>query len=201
MSLLEHPLSNNEVDLIESDRDAREQKPARFPERLLIADDVVIDITEDRVDLSERPQAHGERVNGDARKNGEARKHVAPPLDGVRLRRVRLRSVAKVALLFWTVAYASLVGTAVVLWNAATHLGLISDTENLVVDALGMDSFDISGSSLFTTLAIGAGSICALGLIITLLLAIVYNVGGLLFGGLTVETEPLERSSRAPANA
>ena len=173
-----------------------------FLETLLIADDVVIDINENRVDLAQRPTATVDHPKPGASTETMPRpERTRRPLMGMHLRRVRLRSVAKVSLLFFIVCYAALVGTSVVLWNAAIRLDLVSETENLVTSALGIESFDIAGGSLFDVVAVGAGVLCVLGLVITMLLAVVYNVSGLLFGGLAFETAPLDRSRHTPVNA
>lgn len=167
-----------------------------FFEALLRSDDLVIDITENRVDLA--PTEVEPEIEPDVEPE------VEPEVDdrsrddraaqtGMHLRRVRLRSVAKVGTLFFVVAYLTLVGSGVLLWNAAMRLGLVADLENLVTTSLGLDAFEVSGPQLFDLLTIGAAVVCGLGLFVTVLLAVVYNVAGSLFGGLAFETAPLRR--------
>lgn len=163
-----------------------------FFEALLRSDDLVVDINESRVDFAPtevEPEVEPDiepEVDDRSRDDRDAQ-------TGMHLRRVRLRSVAKVGTLFFVVAYLTLVGSGVLLWNAAMQLGLVADLENLVTTSLGLDAFEVSGAQLFDLLTIGAAVVCGLGLFVTVLLAVVYNVAGSLFGGLAFETAPLRR--------
>lgn len=190
-----------------------------FLQTLLLADDVVIDINENRVDLADRPTlvvaAPSPAPTLDPAPVTQPEPDLPPTeprpapatkparaeqrrrqVRGLQLRRVRLRSVLKVGIVFFAVAYAALVGASVLLWNGAQRLGVIGSAEGAITNALGSDSFAISGQTLFDMVTIGAGVVCVLGLVITLLLAVVYNVTGMLFGGLAFETAPL-RSTRS----
>lgn len=118
------------------------------------------------------------------------------PLRGMRIRRVRLGSVAVVAAVFWVLGYLVTVGTLVALWNVAQSLGFVADVEDALVTSLGLDAFQIDGASLFTVVSIGAAIIAAIGWLLTVLLAAVYNATCALFGGVAVETGPLQRRRR-----
>lgn len=112
---------------------------------------------------------------------------------GLRIRRVRLKSVAALASVFFVLGYLVTIGSLVVLWNVAQRLGFVADFEDLIETSLGLDSFDVTGAGLFELAVVGFGIIFAIGLVITILLAIVYNAACALLGGLAVETGPLRR--------
>ena len=137
--------------------------------------DLVIDLQSDTVEL---PRSETGSPTPPTR---------APRRAGLRLRRVRLASVAKVAFVLFTVAYASTVASMVVLWNVAQRIGLVDEVEGLLGTALGMEDFVASGSWLFGLVALGAGILCLLGFVLSVLVAVVYNVSGSLFGGLTFD--------------
>lgn len=115
------------------------------------------------------------------------------PVRGLRIRRIRLKSFTTLALVFWAFGYAVTMASLVLLWNVAQQLGLITDIEDLVVSSLGLDTFSVVGAELFRVVAITGALLAALGLIISVLMAIVYNAACTLFGGLAVETGPLRR--------
>lgn len=118
------------------------------------------------------------------------------PWRGMRIRRVRLLSVAKLSFVFWLLAFGVLLGTTVVVWNVARAFGFIGDMENAVVSALGIDAFEIDGGALFGIVAAVVGFLTVLGWVMTILLAAVYNASCAVFGGLAVETGPLKRRKR-----
>lgn len=118
------------------------------------------------------------------------------PWRGMRIRRVRLLSVAKLSFVFWLLAFGVLLGTTVVVWNVARAFGFIGDMENAVVSALGIEAFEIDGGALFGIVAAVVGFLTVLGWVMTILLAAVYNASCAVFGGLAVETGPLKRRKR-----
>lgn len=115
---------------------------------------------------------------------------------GMRIQRVRLGSVATLALVFWLLASVVLLGTVAVVWNVARAFGFISEIEEVVVTSLGLDSFDIDGGALFGIAAAATAFLCTLGWMLTVLMAAVYNASCAVFGGLAVETGPLQRRRR-----
>ena len=115
---------------------------------------------------------------------------------GMRIRRVRIGSVAIVAAVFWTLGHLVTVGTLVALWNVAQSLGFVADVEDALVTSLGLDAFEIDGGSLFRVVSLGAAVLAAIGWLLTVLLAAVYNATCALFGGVAVETGPLQRRRR-----
>lgn len=169
-----------------------------FLHALSTSDGIVIDLNENRVDAVEKAAQTGvedepaDRSDTDSGRSEPRRR----PIRGIQLRRVRIRSVVKVSLVFFVVAYGSLLGTAVVLWNAAQRLGFVGSVESSFNSALGTDTFALAGGTLFDVVAIGIGALCILGLIVSILLALVYNVTGMLFGGLAFEATPFNPGRR-----
>lgn len=115
---------------------------------------------------------------------------------GMRIRRVRLRSVAKIASVFFVLGYITVVGTLVAIWHAALAFGFVETIEETVTTSLGLETFSLDGQALFDLVVIGAGVLAVLGLVLTVLLAFVYNAACAVFGGLAVETGPLKRRRR-----
>lgn len=116
---------------------------------------------------------------------------------GMRIEGVRLGSVAKIAAVFLVLGYVTVLGTLVVLWNAALAFGFVDSLEGTVTTSLGLDEeFTLVGQDLFRLAAAGLGMLTALGLALTVLLALVYNVACSLFGGLAIEVGPLRRRHR-----
>jgi hypothetical protein len=118
------------------------------------------------------------------------------PWRGMRIRRVRLASVAKLSFVFWLLAFGVLLGTTVVVWNVARAFGFIEEIESTVITSLGIDAFEIDGGALFGVVAAAIGFVAVLGWLMTILLAAVYNASCAVFGGLAVETGPLQRRKR-----
>lgn len=118
------------------------------------------------------------------------------PWRGMRVRRVRLASVAKLSFVFWLLAFAVLLGTTVLVWNIARAFGFVSEIETAIVTSLGIDAFEIDGGALFGIAAAVVAFLTVLGWVMTVLLAAVYNASCAVFGGLAVETGPLQRRKR-----
>jgi hypothetical protein len=115
---------------------------------------------------------------------------------GMRIRRVRLKSVAKISFVFWLLAFAVLIATVVVLWNIAQALGLVESFEETMITSLGLETFEIDGGGIFGVLAGGLALLCVLGWLGTIAMAAVYNAACGVLGGLAVETGPLQRRRR-----
>lgn len=116
---------------------------------------------------------------------------------GMRVRRVRLRSLAVISFVFWLLAFGVLVGTSLVLWGVADAFGYIQSFEETMTTSLGLERFTLDGGALFGIVVGGAASLCVLGWLGTIAMAAVYNATAGAFGGLALETGPLARRRRA----
>lgn len=151
-----------------------------------------IDLTDHEATPASRPRTDDQPRRGAVQIDPSGR----IPWRGMRIRRVRLLSVAKLSFIFWVLAFGVLLGTTVVVWNVARAFGLISEVETAVVSALGIDAFQIDGGALFGIVAAGVAFVSLLGWVMTIMLAAVYNASCAVFGGLAVETGPLQRRKR-----
>ncbi|MGK2929871.1 MAG: DUF3566 domain-containing protein [Acidimicrobiales bacterium] len=115
---------------------------------------------------------------------------------GMRIRRIRLKSVMKIASVFFVLGYLVTMATLVVIWNVTQRLGFVADFEETMMTSLGLDTFEVVGQDLFDVAVVGFGVLFAMGLVITVLLTIVYNATCALLGGLAVETGSLRRPKR-----
>jgi hypothetical protein len=115
---------------------------------------------------------------------------------GMRIRRVRLKSIAKLAFVFWLLAGLILVGTVVVVWNVAQSFGFVESFEETITTSLGLETFEIDGAGIFSVVAGGIAALCVFGWVTTLAMAAVYNAACRVLGGLAVETGPLRRRRR-----
>ena len=115
---------------------------------------------------------------------------------GMRIRRVRLRSVAKLAAVFIALGSLVVVGSLVALWNAALALGFIDTLEETVTTSLGLETFTLVGEDLFDVVVMGVALLAVFAFVVSLALALVYNAACALFGGLAVEVGPLHRRRR-----
>lgn len=118
------------------------------------------------------------------------------PSRGMRIRRVRLLSVAKLSAVFCLLGFGVVLATLVALWNVAQRLGYVADLEEMVITALGLDTFTISGEALFDVAVTVVGGLAVFGWVMTILLAGVYNATCAVLGGLAVETGPIRRPRR-----
>lgn len=113
---------------------------------------------------------------------------------GMRIRRVRLRSLAKIASVFFTLGWVVVVGTLIAIWNAAHAFGFVDTIEDTITTSLGLDEpFALQGSGLLPVVLVGVAVLMALGLVLTVLLGLVYNASAAVFGGLAVEVGPYRR--------
>lgn len=164
-------------------------------------------------EVPDSPSAESDDVVADTPASGDdttidlsaqAPPHGGPRIDpsgriayrGMRIRRVRLKSVAKLSLVFWLLAFAVIIGTVVALWNIARALGLVESFEQTMITSLGLETFEIDGGGIFGVVLGGTALLCVLGWLGTIAMAAVYNAACGVLGGLAVETGPLQRRRR-----
>lgn len=189
MSLLQDPETTTQAP--DADHDDRRNRHRPL---------TIADAHRDEIDLtSHHPDDRPHHPSGDDRPvHGPVR--IDPggriPWRGMRIRRVRLSSVAKLSAIFWLLGAAVLLGSAVLVWNVARAFGFITEIEEVVTTSLGLDAFEIDGSALFGIAAAAIAFLTILGWVMTVLMAAVYNASCAVFGGLAVETGPLQRRHR-----
>lgn len=115
---------------------------------------------------------------------------------GMRIRRIRLWSLTKMAIVFFALGYAAVLVSGVLAWNLANQLGLIADVEEMVMTSLGLETFEVAGGALFEVFAIVTGALAAFAFVVTLLLGLIYNAATAVLGGIALETGPLRRPRR-----
>jgi len=115
---------------------------------------------------------------------------------GMRIRRVRLGSVAQISFVFWLLGYLVVIGTIAAVWNVARALGFVDSFEETMITSLGLESFEVDGAGLFGIAAVAFAVLCVLGWLATIAMAAVYNATCGVFGGLAVETGPPRRRRR-----
>lgn len=176
--------------------DTRSVDPATDRDRDAVAEPT-IDLTGEGAAGDDGPEPEGAR---DPRVDSRTAPRVDPsgrmPVRGMRVQRVRLASVAQIAAVFFTLGFVVVLGTLVVLWNVAQTTGFVADLEETITTSLGLDAFEIDGGALFGVVAVGVGGLAVFGWVLTILLAGVYNATCAAFGGLAMETAPLQRRRR-----
>lgn len=159
--------------------------------------DEVIDLSDE--DGRERsPREIGEQYTAD---EGPDEVNVPPRrnlvrIRGMRIRRIRLWSLTKMAAVFYALGYAAVLASGVLAWNLANQLGLIADFEEMVLTSLGLETFEVAGGALFEVFAIITGALAAFAFVVTLLLGLIYNAATAVLGGIALETGPLRRPRR-----
>lgn len=159
---------------------------------------------DDVVDLSDEDgRDHSEHDDTDRHVTDEVPEEVnVPPrrnlvrIRGMRIRRIRLWSLTKMAAVFFALGYAAVLVSGVLAWNLANQLGLIAEVEEMVVTSLGLETFEVAGGALFEVFAVVTGALAAFAFVVTLLLGLIYNAATAVLGGIALETGPLRRPRR-----
>ena len=186
MSLLEKPQTTTDAPSVQPETQPERSRPLTVDD----AERATIDLTGHPA--PRHPERDERPTHGPVQVDPTGRL----PWRGMRIRRVRLTSVATLAAIFWLLAFAVLLGSAVLVWHTARAFGFISEIEEVVVTSLGLDTFAIDGDALFGITAAATAFLTTLGWVMTVLMAAVYNASCAVFGGLAVETGPLQRRHR-----
>ncbi len=115
------------------------------------------------------------------------------PFPALRFGRVRILSLAKIAAVFSVIGFLVTVGTLTLVWNVLLRFGLVSSAEEAVATGLGLDQFTIAGGEWFGVVVAGTAVLFVFLLLVTILLALVYNATCALFGGVAIEARPVRR--------
>jgi hypothetical protein len=144
--------------------------------------------------------SHG---NGNGNGNGSARKrkltvaNTSPELiardgvaaDGIRrvtIRRLRLWSVAKVAVVFWVCVGILTVGAMFMTWLLLTSAGVIGNFEQFVTDMTGVEDFRVLSGTVLAALVLLVCVGVVVATAITVIAAEFYNIVAATLGGVEV---------------
>jgi hypothetical protein len=110
-----------------------------------------------------------------------------------------IASVAKLALVFYGCVFACLSGGVLVLWTAIATMGYVDRFERFM-RSIGFRGFAVSSDNIVFGLIGVAGSLTLLATLLTVTVALAYNVVGSTGHGLVLRiSDPAERSAqRAP---
>jgi len=98
------------------------------------------------------------------------------------VRSVDAGSVLKIALLFWVTMWVVVVLAGVILWAAASQLGVQSNISSFM-ENVGFDGFVLHGGAVLRGAMLGGAVIAAIAVTLTVLAAVLFNLLCDLVGG------------------
>jgi hypothetical protein len=104
----------------------------------------------------------------------------------VTITRLRLWSVAKVAVVFWLCAGLLVVGAVLMTWMLLTSAGVIGNFEEFITDMTGVDDFRILSGTVLSALVLLVCVGVVAATVITVVAAEFYNVVARTLGGIEV---------------
>lgn len=113
-----------------------------------------------------------------------------------RLRSVGVLSVLKMSLAFYVCVFVVVMVAGAVLWNIAEAAGLISKLDKLVRSVFALSNFELHPLGALAWGGAVVGSLCLLGVLVNVMVAVIYNLLADLAGGVRVTIE-VEEPSRA----
>jgi|SRR5687767_10078493 len=109
------------------------------------------------------------------------------------IRKVDTWTVLRFSVLFYASLLVVVLVAGILLWVAASSVGVIDNFEKFVKELLALKSFRISGFRLLSASVIGGLMLVVLGTGVNVLMAVVYNLTSDIVGG--VEVTVLEEDS------
>jgi hypothetical protein len=113
------------------------------------------------------------------------------------IRKVDTWTVLRFSVLFYASLLVVVLVAGILLWVAASSVGVIDNFEDFVKELFALESFRISGFRLFGASVVGGLMLVVLGTGVNVLLAVVYNLTSDIVGG--VEITVLEEDAGQPA--
>jgi Transmembrane domain of unknown function (DUF3566) len=101
-----------------------------------------------------------------------------------KLRRVELWPVLKLAIAFHTICAAITLGVLVLLWRLGEQAGFTDKVTSFLTKIGFADSVTLNGKTIFNGAATVVGALTIHNIVVTFLLAVLYNLLSGLFGGL-----------------
>ncbi len=146
--------------------------------------------------------AHGGGVNGE-RYGEETSSRPQPtsiptgvPLEARQVerlvRRVRLWSVLRVSLVFYSCLWLVTTVAGVILWRMALSGGLLDNAESFLAELLSLESFSIDGGTVLRASVIAGAVFVVAGTTMTVLLVLLFNLISELTGGIRLAVVELE---------
>ena len=112
------------------------------------------------------------------------------------IRKVDTWTVLRFSVLFYASLLVVVLVAGILLWIAASSVGVIDNFEDFVKELFALESFRISGFRLFSASIVGGLMLVVLGTGVNVLLAVVYNLTSDIVGGVEVTVE--EDTAPAP---
>jgi Transmembrane domain of unknown function (DUF3566) len=112
------------------------------------------------------------------------------------IRKVDTWTVLRFSVLFYASLLVVVLVAGILLWIAASSVGVIDNFEDFVKELFALESFRISGFRLFSASIVGGLMLVVLGTGVNVLLAVVYNLTSDIVGGVEVTVE--EDAAPAP---
>ena len=132
------------------------------------------------------------RTNG----NGNGQLHTEPltrfePLvvsesDRFQITRIKVASVARVAVPFWAFVGATALGVLLVLWALLRGSGTVARFEHFVDASTGLKHFHVMSAPIVVVVALFVALLVVVAIALTIVAAIVYNLLATLTGGVEV---------------
>lgn len=116
------------------------------------------------------------------------------------IRKVDTWTVLRFSVLFYASLLVVVLVAGILLWIAASSVGVIDNFEDFVKELFALESFRISGFRLFSAAGVGGLMLVVLGTGVSVLLAVVYNLTSDIVGGVEItvleeDTTPASRRS------
>jgi hypothetical protein len=110
---------------------------------------------------------------------------LAPRASKVVIKRLNAISVLKVSLLFYLSMFLILLVAAVLLWGAATTIGVVGNIESFM-DSIGFEDFTFEPPVLLRGAALGGAVLVLTGTLGNVIMALLYNLISEVVGGVKV---------------
>ncbi len=110
---------------------------------------------------------------------------LAPRASKVVIKRLNAFSVLKVSLLFYLSMFLILLVAAVLLWGAATSIGVVGNIESFM-DSIGFENFNFEPPELLRGTALGGAVLVLAGTFGNVVMALLYNLISEVVGGVKV---------------
>jgi hypothetical protein len=116
------------------------------------------------------------------------------------IRKVDTWTVLRFSVLFYASLLLVVLVAGILLWIAASSVGVVDNFEDFVKELFALESFRISGFRLFSASLVGGLMLVVLGTGVNVLLAVLYNLTSDIVGGVEItvleeDTAPQARRS------